>query len=59
MNTIILPHGSIKLIIEKLNVSRPTIRKALRGQCSTELCEKIRKIAIEVGGVEVTNPKKN
>lgn len=58
MNTIILPHGSIKLIIERLDVSRPTIRKALRGQCTTTLCKKIREVALDVGGVEVKSHKK-
>jgi|AGTN01.1.fsa_nt_gi hypothetical protein len=53
-NTIIKVEYSVrKEIMKMLNVTYPTIRKALNGETDTELSKKIRKMAIAKGGVEL------
>ncbi|MFT4071091.1 MAG: hypothetical protein QM654_04120 [Dysgonamonadaceae bacterium] len=56
MTKIIVPHGIRKDIKMLLNVSFPTIRKALSGESKSLLSLQIRKLALEKGGVEI---KKN
>lgn len=47
-----MPHGGINELAEKMNVSRPTIRAALKGQTHTLLAMKIRKLALQLGGLK-------
>ncbi len=42
-----------KKIMRTLDVSYPTIRRALNGTTNTELAKKIRKVALVNGGVEL------
>ncbi len=42
-----------KEIMKIFDVSYPTIRRALNGTTNTELAKKIRKVALEKGGVEL------
>lgn len=44
-------------IKELLKTTYPTVRAALNGDCSSEISKRIRKIAIDRGGVEVKPPK--
>lgn len=48
---ILMPHGGIKELAEKLSVSCPTVRSALRGRTHTLLAMKIRKLALQLGGL--------
>lgn len=50
---IIVPHGKIKKIAELFGLNPLTIRKALRGDESVKKFEKIRKVAREMGGIEL------
>lgn len=43
--------GEIEWLSENLKVSRPTVRKALYGKTHSLLAMKIRKVALERGGV--------
>ncbi len=53
-NTIIKVDYSVrKEIMKLLNVTYPTIRKALNGKTDTELSKRIRETAIAKGGVEL------
>lgn len=53
-NTIIKVDYSVrKEIMKLLNVTYPTIRKALNGKTNTELSKRIRETAIAKGGVEL------
>lgn len=49
---ILMPHGGINELAEKMNVSRPTVRAALKGQTHTLLAMKIRKLALQLGGLK-------
>lgn len=42
-----------KEIMKILNVSYPTIRRALNNETNTEIAKKIRTVAIAKGGVEL------
>lgn len=53
MGEILVKHYMKKAIIESLNTTYPTVRKALRGKGKTDLIMKIREKALELGGVEV------
>jgi len=55
MNLILVKHGEAKVIGVLCKASQPTVRKALRGDESTSLLRKIRKIALSRGGVEQRN----
>jgi hypothetical protein len=55
MKKILTKHGERKELEKIFHVSQPTIRKALNGQINTALALKIRKAAIERGGVEQNN----
>ena len=50
---ILVANGEKKALKELFDVSYPTVRGALNGKQSTSLSYKIRKAAIERGGVEV------
>lgn len=53
-NTIIKVDYSVrKEIMKMVNVTYPTIRKALNGETDTELSKRIRQIAIAKGGIEL------
>jgi hypothetical protein len=53
MGKILTAHGDKKELMKIFEVSHVTVREALRGNIDTPLCRKIRKAAIERGGVEV------
>ncbi len=52
MKRILIPFGEAQRLGSLFHVSQPTIRRALRGKVDTDLSRKIRKAAIERGGVE-------
>ena len=53
-NTIIKVEYAVrKEIMKMLNVTDPTIRKALNGETDTELSKRIRQMAIAKGGVKL------
>ena len=51
MKEILTKHGERQYLGKLFKVSQPTIRKALCGTCSSKTSLKIRKAAIERGGV--------
>lgn len=53
MNRIIVEHGIQKKLEGIFNVSHVTVRRALRGERNNDLSKRIRKAAIENGGVEM------
>ncbi len=53
MNKILVENGDKKELRRIFGVSYPTIRKALNGNSKSLLSVKIRKAAIERGGMEV------
>ncbi len=59
-NRILVNNGVRKRIKDALNCSYPTVRTALKGKADTPLALQIRKVALEMGGVEVEEltPKK-
>lgn len=61
MNQILVEIGEKKLLCTLLNVSHPTVRRALNGEIDTPIALRIRKAAIERGGVEkkVPNSRNN
>ena len=52
---ILTKRGEVKAIRHLMGVSEPTVIHALQGKTSTALAEKIRKMAIKRGGVEISN----
>jgi hypothetical protein len=53
MTKILIEYGKRKKLMALLNTTFPTVRKALNGAEDTELCRKIRRAALENGGVEM------
>lgn len=53
MREILVKHYVKRAIIDSLNTTYPTVRKALRGKGDSDLILKIREKALELGGVEV------
>lgn len=53
MGKILTVHGDKKELAKIFKVSHVTVREALKGTVDTPLAKKIRKAAIERGGVEV------
>lgn len=51
MAKIILEYGERKVLGEIFNVSQLTIRRALLCKTNTDLAKKIRKVALDRGGV--------
>lgn len=56
---IITKHGEITKIAQIFNKSMPAIRRALRGNKTVINYNKIRKCAIERGGIEMTEVQKD
>ncbi len=54
---ILVANGEKKKLVDLLETSYPTVRKALAGNLETHIAVKIRTVALERGGVEV-EPKK-
>jgi len=52
MNEILVPHGLKKELSDIFSRSLPFIRKALRGKTNHPDAPKIRKFALEKGGIE-------
>ena len=52
MKTIMLPHGERVKLAKDLGVSRQCVFDALTGRRDTAVSRKLRKVAIERGGVE-------
>lgn len=58
MNEILVPHGDIRRkIAETFGVSAVTVRSALKGRTQSPLAIRIRRMALENGGVEVESKK--
>lgn len=51
MARVLVEHGEIVKLAQLLGVARKTIREALSGQTHTPLACKIRKLALDRGGV--------
>lgn len=54
MVKVIVDHGEKKELIKIFKVSHVTVREALSGKLNTPLAIKIRKAAVERGGVEIS-----
>lgn len=54
-----MKHGDRREIAKMLNVSEVTVRNALKGRTQSELSERIRKLAIQRGGIEVDERQKS
>lgn len=52
MGEILTKHGERGKLAKLFNVSEVTVRSALKGRTQSELSERIRKAAIERGGIE-------
>ena len=53
MGEILMKHGERREIAKMLNVSDVTVRNALKGRTQSELSERIRRLAVQRGGIEV------
>lgn len=53
LNRIIVKHGEKQKLAVLLDLSMPFIRKALLGERNTLLALRVRKLALERGGIEV------
>ena len=51
MAKVLVEHGEIVKLAQLLGVARKTVREALSGQTNTPLARKIRKLALDRGGV--------
>lgn len=58
MGEILTRYGEKSLLAKMFNTSHVTVREALRGNTKSELAKKIRNAAIERGGIETGNKKK-
>lgn len=52
MGKILTKHGEREQLAKLFRVSRPTVNSALRGATKSALAKKIRKVAIDRGGME-------
>lgn len=52
MAKILTEQGERQVLGKLFGVSQPTIRRALNGKTQTELAKKIRRVALQRGGVE-------
>lgn len=60
MGEILTRYGEKSILAKMFNTSHVTVREALRGNTNSELSKKIRKAAIERGGIEIeTETNKN
>ncbi|MEA4916020.1 hypothetical protein [Proteiniphilum sp.] len=57
MGEILMKHGERKEIAKMFNVSEVTVRNALKGRTQSELSRRIRRMAIQRGGIEVDDSK--
>ncbi len=57
MGEILMKHGERREIAKMLNVSDVTVRNALKGRTQSELSERIRRLAVQRGGIEVDGIK--
>lgn len=55
MKQILTKQGEVKAIARFLGCNRNTVTSALQGKYNTELAQRIRKVAIKRGGVEISN----
>ncbi len=55
MKQILVKRGEVKALRKLFGCSEPTVINALHGRRSAEIHIKIRKLAIERGGVEINN----
>lgn len=55
MSKILVNHGDRRVIAKIFNVSEVTVRNALKFGTNSDLAKRIRKAAIERGGVEISN----
>ena len=53
MKQILTKHGEVTAIARFLGCDRNTVTNALQGKYNTELAQRIRKIAVKRGGVEI------
>lgn len=53
MAEIIIKHGEMQQLANLFKVSRRTIYNALKTSRNSDLCKKIRKVALERGGIEI------
>lgn len=51
MARVLVEHGEVVKLAQLLDVARKTVSEALSGQTNTPLARKIRKLAIDRGGV--------
>lgn len=51
MARVLVEHGEVVKLAKFLGIARKTVREALSGQTNTPLARKIRKLAIDRGGV--------
>lgn len=58
MGEILMKYGERRKIAKILNISEVSVRNALKGRTQSELSERIRKLAIQRGGIEVDNKEK-
>lgn len=58
MAKVLVEHGEVAKLARLLGVARKTVGEALSGQTNTDLARKIRKVAIDRGGVVKNNIKK-
>ncbi len=54
MKEILTKHGERREIAKIFNVSEVTVRNALKGRTKSDLAKRIRKVAIQRGGIETT-----
>ena len=54
MVKVLVLHGEKKELIKIFGVSHVTVREALNGKLNSQLAIKIRKAAVERGGVEIS-----
>lgn len=57
MNRILVERGEVKALRELFGCSEPTVIHALRGRRSAEIHLRIRKAALERGGIEKKTEK--
>lgn len=59
MNEIVVPHGIRDKLVKLYGTSYPTVRAALKGTSKSLLSFRIRKGALENGGVEIVAVENN
>lgn len=54
MAKVLVEHGEVAKLARLFGIARKTVSEALNGQTNTDLARKIRKMAIDRGGVAQT-----